>query len=429
MASSMKGFEHLEIQFEEIKSATNNFSEENVIGHGGFGKVYKGELSHTHSKGKSLVALKRLDRKHGQGDVEFHKEVRMLSCYRHENIISLLGFSRGRDEMILVYEYASRGSLNHYLNDVNLTWTQRLKICLDVAKGLSYLHDPREAYQRLIHCDIKSANILLDENFNAKVADFGLSKIGPANQHNSILVTDALGTHGYCDPVFMETYTLTKESDVYSFGVVLFEVLCGKLCGEYSNGKLKVLYVPMWKQSYEENKLGQIILKDIMQQMNPSSLDTFSGIAYQCLKRLREEWPSMSLVVEKLEIALQMQVLPKEYAEIANASVYPLLCRSLEEFKDLLSKGVLLNGGKTWLSLNDKEEHHVVVSIEEYLSLDEPNTDYRDQYSSKEKSRFELMILAASTFRFAVGCYKTRLTEFKIHVTAPLFCWSIVYSS
>nr|GFA47882.1 protein kinase-like domain, phloem protein 2-like protein [Tanacetum cinerariifolium] len=105
---------------------------------------------------------------HGQGDGEFYKEVRMLSCYKHENIISLLGFSSGRDEMILVYEYASRGSLDGHLKDVNLTWTQRLKVCLDAAKGLCYLHDPRNTYQRLIHCDIKSANILLDENFKAK---------------------------------------------------------------------------------------------------------------------------------------------------------------------------------------------------------------------------------------------------------------------
>ncbi|PWA54182.1 protein kinase-like domain, Phloem protein 2-like protein [Artemisia annua] len=353
MASSMEGFEHLEIQLEEIKSATNNFNEENVIGRGGFGKVYRGELSH--SQGKSMVALKRLDRRHGQGDAEFHKEVRMLSCYRHENIISLLGFSRGRDEMILVYEYASRGSLDGYLKDVTLTWTQRLKICLDAAKGLSYLHDPRETYQRLIHCDIKSANILLDENFNAKVSDFGLSKIGPANQQNSILVTGALGTFGYCDPLFMETYSLTKESDVYSFGVVLFEVLSGKLCFEFSNGQLNIL-VPMWKQSYEENKLDQIILEDIKQQMNRGSLETFSGIAYQCLKRLRKERPTMSHVVEKLETALQMQVLPKEYIEIANAAADPLLCRSLEESQKLLSKGVLLNGGKTWLCINEKGE-------------------------------------------------------------------------
>ncbi|GKB59031.1 kinase-like domain, phloem protein 2-like protein, partial [Tanacetum coccineum] len=350
MASSMKEFEHLEIPLEEIKSATNNFNEENVIGHGGFGKVYKVELSHSHSQGKSLVAIKRLDRKHGQGDAEFYKEVRMLSCYRHENIISLLGFSSGRDEMILVYEYASRGSLDGHLKDVTLTWTQRLKICLDAAKGLSYLHDPRETYQRLIHCDIKSANILLDDNFNAKVADFGLSKIGPANQQNSVLVTDILGTHGYCDPVFMETYTLTKESDVYSFGVVLFEVLCGRLCSAHTNGQ-RTVYVPFWKKKYKENKLNDIILKDLMQQMDMSSLKTFAGIAYLCLERSREKRPVMPLVVKKLEKSLNLQELYdsklRRSEETLNAINPPLRYRSIKELKAMFSKGFLFSGGKT----------------------------------------------------------------------------------
>ncbi|GJW15624.1 zinc finger MYM-type protein 1-like protein [Tanacetum coccineum] len=187
-----------------------------------------------------MVALKRLDRRRGQGDRD-----------------------SGRDEMILVYEYASRGSLYGHLKDINLTWTQQLKICLDAAKGLSYLHDPRDTYQRLIHCDIKSANILLDDNFNAKVADFRISKIGLANQQNSILVTRASGTHGYCDPVFMETYTLTKESDVYSFRVVLFEVLCGKLCIEYSKEELHDSRLP---KEYEE------IVKAAVPPLNYESL-------------------------------------------------------------------------------------------------------------------------------------------------------------
>ncbi|GJT08495.1 kinase-like domain, phloem protein 2-like protein [Tanacetum coccineum] len=385
MASLRKEFENLGIQLEEIKSATNNFSEENVIGHGGFGKVYKGELSHSHSEGKSMVAIKRLDRGRGQGDSEFHKEVRMLSCYRHENIISLLGFSSGREEMILIYEYASRGSLDGHLKDVTLTWTQRIRICLDAAKGLCYLHDPRETYQRLIHCDIKSANILLDDNFKAKVADFGLSKIGPANQQNSILVTGASGTHGYIDPVYMETYTLTKESDVYSFGVVLFEVLSGKLCFEFSNGQLKIL-VPMWKRSYEQKQLSGIVFQGLTEQMNQDSLETFADIAYKCLMRFREERPSMSLVVEKLEESLALQELhdsglPKEYEEIAKAAVPPLIYRSLDELKVLLTKGFHVNEGKTrWLSANEKGEHIERIYIQSCLNPDEIKArDYLDR--------------------------------------------------
>ncbi|GKB58908.1 kinase-like domain, phloem protein 2-like protein [Tanacetum coccineum] len=136
---------------------TNNFNENKVIGIGGFGKVYKGELSH--SEGKNMVAFKRLDRKHGQGDPEFFKEIIMLSCYKHKNLISLLGFCKEGDEMILIYEYASRGSLDSILNKGTLSWTQRLKICHDAAKGLSFLHDPKGTQQRVLHRDIKSANI------------------------------------------------------------------------------------------------------------------------------------------------------------------------------------------------------------------------------------------------------------------------------
>ncbi|XP_071727421.1 receptor-like protein kinase HERK 1 [Rutidosis leptorrhynchoides] len=276
-------FKDLKVELEEITSATNNFDNHNLIGGGGFGKVYKGALARY--KERSLVAIKRLDRKHGQGEAEFLKEITFLTRYNHENIISLLGFCIHNKERILVYEHASLGSLDRHLNSVHLTWKQHLKICLDAANGINHLHDPRETSQRVIHCDIKSANILLDDQWNAKVADFGLSKIGPANQQNSILVTNTLGTYGYCDPLFMETYSLAKESDVYSFGVVLFEVMCGRSCFEITpdDGRIHIL-VPMWKRSYQENKLDEIIFQDLKQIMDPTSLKTFSEIAFQCLR-------------------------------------------------------------------------------------------------------------------------------------------------
>ncbi|KAF5774361.1 putative protein kinase RLK-Pelle-CrRLK1L-1 family [Helianthus annuus] len=176
MDTFLQQFQHLKIQLEDIIAATDNFNDDNCIGRGGFGNVYKGELSH--SKGRSMVAIKRLDRRHGQGIPEFLKEITTLSSYSQENLISLLGFCYQGDEMILVYDYASRGSLDRYLNSPHLTWLQRLKICLDAAEGLRYLHDPRGAHQRLIHCDVKSANILLDDNWNGKVSDFGFINNG-----------------------------------------------------------------------------------------------------------------------------------------------------------------------------------------------------------------------------------------------------------
>nr|XP_043630393.1 probable receptor-like protein kinase At5g59700 [Erigeron canadensis] len=159
MDSFMKEFEHLKIPLEEIKEVTNNFSNK-PIGSGGFGKVYQGELSHF--KGKSLVAIKRLDRKFGQGDPEFWREIMMLSRYSHENLISLLGFCDEAGEKVIVYELASNGSLDCYLSSPDIMWEQRIKICLGAAQGLSYLHDDKGTQQRVIHRDVKSSNILME---------------------------------------------------------------------------------------------------------------------------------------------------------------------------------------------------------------------------------------------------------------------------
>ncbi|KAJ0716124.1 putative protein kinase RLK-Pelle-CrRLK1L-1 family [Helianthus annuus] len=290
MDAFLQQFQRLKIQLEDITAATDNFNDEkNCIGCGGFGKVYKGELSH--SKGRSTVAIKRLDRRHGQGIPEFLKEITTLS----------------RDEMILVYDYASCGSLDRYLNSPHLTWLQRLKICLDATQGLSYLHDPRGTHQRLIHCDVKSANILLNEQWKGKLADFGLSIMGPANEQQSVIVTMALGTLGYIDPLYWMTNTLTKESDVYSFGVVLLEVLCGRLCCTYGN-RVELNLVRTWIESYEEKKLNDIIFKDTpIEPLEQSAIETFSDIAYQCLKESHEDWPRMAEVVMELESALIYQ--------------------------------------------------------------------------------------------------------------------------
>ncbi|KAJ9538351.1 hypothetical protein OSB04_031084 [Centaurea solstitialis] len=350
MAKFFNEFQHLKIKLEEIKSATDNFGDDNLIGRGGFGKVYKGTISH--STGQRMAAFKRLDSKLGQGNSEFWKEITMLSRYTHENLVSLLGYCDEGDEKILVYEYASRGSLDRHLRDAALTWIQRLGICLGAARGLSYLHDPKGTQQRVLHRDIKSSNILLDENWNAKVSDLGLSRIGPANQEHTILISNMVGTVGYLDPLYLEMGMLTKESDVYSFGVVLFEVLCGRLCYEYSNSRVHTL-VRMWKKSYKEKKLDEIIFHDMLQQMDPSSLETFSNIAYLCLHKSLEGRPMMADVVKELEIALEHQTTYEQRTdseEIMNTpnqtffsggrpEVPPLIYIPKEEPEMLLSKG------------------------------------------------------------------------------------------
>ncbi|KAM0017866.1 putative protein kinase RLK-Pelle-CrRLK1L-1 family [Helianthus debilis subsp. tardiflorus] len=342
MESFMKEFEYLKIHLEDLQRATNSFGSK-VIGAGGFGKVYEGEISHY--KGRSLVAIKRLSREFGQGDPEFLKEIMMLSRCSYKNLITLLGYCDEDGEKILIYEYASNGSLDRHLSSNVLTWAQRLKICLDAAKGLKYLHDHRGTHQIILHRDIKSANILLDDNWNAKLSDMGLSKVGPANQQHSVLVTNVVGTPGYCDPQYMETYTLTKKSDIYSFGVVLFEVLCGRLCFKMTKGQLEIL-VPMWKQNYINKKLYQIIFKDL-EPMDPTSFKTFSEIAFQCLHYSREQRPTTSLLVKKLEIALKCQ----ERHDMKLTNVVGRY-EKYKHFDELLYKGkeVFFNIGKKVIS-------------------------------------------------------------------------------
>ncbi|KAL8211208.1 hypothetical protein R6Q57_005645, partial [Mikania cordata] len=283
----MKHFEHLKIQLEAIKSATNNFADESCIGRGGFGKVYKGKIADF--DGHEFVALKRLDRRFGQGDPEFWKEIMMLSRYKHENIVSLLGFCDDCGEKILVYEYVPNKSLDLYLNNDKLPWIRRLKICVGAARGFAYLHEAIGTQQRVLHRDINSANILLDKDMNAKISDFGLS----------------MNTGACVDPLYAENGYLTKESDVYSFNVVLFEVLSGRLCIDYKNSNQ--FLVGLARKSYEQNKVNEIVYSYIKDEINPESLHVFAKIAYRCLKRDREERPLMSEVVTELEVALGYQ--------------------------------------------------------------------------------------------------------------------------
>nr|KAJ0207463.1 hypothetical protein LSAT_V11C500247970 [Lactuca sativa] len=197
--------------------------------------------------------------------------------------------------------------LDFCLRDPNLKWIQRLKICLGAACGLEYLHDHKDTQQRVLHRDIKSANILLDENWNAKIADFGLSKYGPANQQHTFIFSDAKGTIGYCDPMYVETGLLTKESDVYSFGVVLFEVLCSRHCVDLRYKDERRILPMLVKKCQKQQTLHTIIDVRLRQQFDQHSFDMFVSLAYQCLERDRTHRPLMPSVVSKLKTALQYQ--------------------------------------------------------------------------------------------------------------------------
>ncbi|KAI3494574.1 hypothetical protein L1887_40706 [Cichorium endivia] len=402
--SHIEDFDHLKIQLKDIISATENFSPNKLIGHGGFGVVYKGELSLP--EGRIMVAFKRLDRRLGQGNIEFWKEITMLSKYRHENLVPLMRFCIEGDERILVYEYASRGSLDRYLNDTSVTWSQRLKICVGAARALNFLHDPVDTQQRVLHRDIKSSNILLDDKWTAKVSDFGLSKVGPANQPQTYLFSNVVGTPGYCDPLYFETGFLSKESDVYSFGVVLFEVMCGKLCYEYANGKITEILVPKWKRCYEEKRLDEIIFHGLKEEMETSSLDSFSAVAYQCLQKASEKRPTMAEIVKELEFALEQQEVFEdlgkkldfeEMIRIAHLAVAPLSYRSQSQLYTLFLKGFLVGDGKTWISINKHGELIEMISSKKCVC------EHGLQPYATKDSRFFNVLLCTINSNFKVN--------------------------
>nr|XP_043612068.1 probable receptor-like protein kinase At2g39360 [Erigeron canadensis] len=288
------------ISLEIIKLATQNFHDDNRIGRGGFGKVYKVKVPE--GDGFNTVVAKRLDTRHGQGELQFRTELQILFEYKHEDIISLVGYCNEKDEKVIVYEYASRGSLDRYLKDAHLTWMKRLNICINVATALAFLHGGAGKQAIVIHRDIKTPNILLNDKWNAKLADFGLSLISPINQETDYAIEHPCGTEGYLDPLYLELGFLTKESDIYSFGVVLFEMMCGKF--------LKGVIV---KEIFEKGKIDDFVLEAIRKQIQPKALIAFKTIAYQCLHDDREKRPTAKEVLKKLKEAREFQISGSKY--------------------------------------------------------------------------------------------------------------------
>ncbi|KAI4389642.1 hypothetical protein MLD38_001847 [Melastoma candidum] len=211
--------------FRELATATRNFKEMNLIGEGGFGRVYRGQLDTG-----EVVAIKQLNHDGLQGFQEFIVEVLMLSLLHHPNLVTLHGYCADGDQRLMVYEYMSMGSLEYHLFDLDpeqapLDWNTRMKIAVGSARGLEYLHC--KANPPVIYRDLKSANILLDGDFNPKLSDFGLAKLGPVGD-NTHVSTRVMGTYGYCAPEYAMSGKLTLKSDIYSFGVVLMELITGR---------------------------------------------------------------------------------------------------------------------------------------------------------------------------------------------------------
>ncbi|XP_059644029.1 receptor-like protein kinase FERONIA [Cornus florida] len=307
---------HRRFSLVEIQLATNNFDDGLVIGKGGFGNVYKGFIDRTR-----CVAIKRLNSQSKQGAHEFWAEINTLSMLRHNHLVSLIGYCDDCQEMILVYEYMVHGTLADHLHKASingsgsypLSWEQRLNICIDAARGLEFLHTSSGAHHSIIHRDVKSSNILLDENWVAKISDFGLCKMDNAGQSHTHISTDIKGTFGYLDPEYFLTRRLTKKSDVYAFGVVLFEVLCGRPAVDV---RLEQRGLALWaKHCIKEGELDQIVDPSVREQISPRCLKVFTEIATKCLHNNPNERLTMADVVAGLVYSLQPEEKAYSYAD------------------------------------------------------------------------------------------------------------------
>ncbi|KAL3717279.1 hypothetical protein ACJRO7_008799 [Eucalyptus globulus] len=285
--------------YNDLKTITNGFDKK--LGEGGFGYVFEGTLSDG-----TKVAVKHLDG-FGQVKKSFLAEVETIGSIHHVNLVRLVGFCAQKSHKLLIYEYMSNGSLDRWIfhksNECVLDWQQRKKIILDIAKGLNYLHE--ECRHKIVHLDIKPQNILLDRNFNAKVADFGLSKLIDRDQ--SQVITTMRGTPGYLAPEWLSA-AITEKVDVYSFGVVMLEIVCGRKIFDRSLDEEDMYLLSLFKRKAEEERLLDIVDKssDDM-QLNGLHAVSMMRIAAWCLQGDYMKRPSMSMVIKALEGIVEVQ--------------------------------------------------------------------------------------------------------------------------
>ncbi|KAG1371057.1 Serine/threonine-protein kinase [Cocos nucifera] len=286
--------------YKELELATDGFSERNAIGNGGFGVVYRGTLSDG-----TVAAIKLLHREGKQGEREFRMEVDLLSGLNSIYLVGLLGYCADQHHRLLVFEFMSNGSLQQHLHPTSknknhrpLDWRTRLRIALDCARGLEFLHE--HTVPAVIHRDFKCSNILLDQNYRAKVSDFGMAKVG-SDKINGQVLTRVLGTSGYVAPEYASTGKLTTKSDVYSYGVVLLELLTGRVPVDTTRPPGEHVLVS-WAlpQLTNREKVVEMVDPALQGQFSKKELIQIAAIAAVCVQSEADYRPLMVDVVQSL---------------------------------------------------------------------------------------------------------------------------------
>ncbi|KAM4093281.1 hypothetical protein ACB094_06G103500 [Castanea mollissima] len=282
---------------ESIRVATHNFSNENKLGQGGYGPVYKGKLP----SGQE-IAVKRLSKVSGQGLKEFKNEVVLIAKLQHQNLVKLYGYCIEGNEKILLYEYMPNKSLDSFIFDqkqsVILDWEMRFNIILGIARGLLYLH--QDSRLRIIHRDLKTSNILLDHEMNPKISDFGLAKIVGGKQTEA-MTSRVAGTYGYMSPEYALEGIFSIKSDVFSFGVVLLEIISGKKnTGFYQSQQAMSLLGYTWGL-WTNNKLLDLMDETLRDTCIADQFVKCLNIGLLCVQDDPSDRPTMSIVIKMLD--------------------------------------------------------------------------------------------------------------------------------
>ncbi|KAM4102060.1 hypothetical protein ACB094_05G194300 [Castanea mollissima] len=284
--------ESLQFDFDTIRVATDDFSEANKLGQGGFGAVYKGMLYNG-----QVIAVKRLSTNSGQGDLEFKNEVLLVAKLQHRNLVRLIGFCVERNERLLMYEFVPNTSLDHFLFDPikreQLNWEKRYKIIGGIARGLLYLHE--DSRLRIIHRDLKASNILLDEEMNPKISDFGMAKLFLLDQTQAN-TSRIVGTYGYMAPEYAMHGQFSVKSDVFSFGVLVLEIVSGQRNNCFRNGEnVEDLLSYAWK-NWREGTASHII-DPTLRHSSITEIMRCIHIGILCVQESVTDRPTMAMIV------------------------------------------------------------------------------------------------------------------------------------